>query len=238
MYKGAGQFNIRLLAICVFQFRVLTMTTTKALAPTRIPRRFTVAEYYRMAEVGILHHTERMELIDGEIVNMAPIGSRHAGCVHKISHLFRNYEGNLVIVGIQSPVQLGEHSEPEPDVALLRARSDFYTDAHPGPADVLLLVEVSDTTLNYDRNVKVPLYARSGIPEIWLVNLEEDCIEVYSNPAAAGYRQSTIVHRGEQIAPTALPGLELNGDDILPPPVVAEQPAGNRGKSDSPPADA
>ena len=142
-------------------------------------RRFTVSEYYRMAESGILTEDDRVELIHGEIVEMAPIGRRHAAGVDRVADLFFHRFADGAIIRVQNPVRLDEYSEPEPDVALLRRCADYYEAGHPTPADVLLLVEIADTSTAADRQVKIPLYARSGIPEVWLVGLNEDTIGVY-----------------------------------------------------------
>ena len=193
-----------------------TLTTMPALAtPTITKRRFSVKEYYLMAEAGILSPRDRVELIDGEIVQMAAIGSYHAACVDTLSNLFKEMLGRRVIVRVQNPVRLGERSEPEPDIALLRPRADAYRDAHPGPDDVLLIVEVSHSTVEYDRDVKTPLYAEAGIPELWLVNLDEDYIEGLSDPDGAGYRATRRYARGERIAPALLPDAALDVSEIL-----------------------
>jgi Uma2 family endonuclease len=134
-------------------------------------RLFTVAEYHKMAEAGILSEDDRVELLEGEIVAMSPIGSRHAGLVNRLNRLFSQRAGDQVVVSVQNPVRLGGYSEPQPDLALLRPRADFYTSSHPGPEDVLLAVEVAETSAAVDREVKVPLYARFGVPEVWLVDL-------------------------------------------------------------------
>ena len=191
-----------------------TLTTMPA-PPTITKRRFSVKEYYLMAEAGILMPRDRVELIDGEIVQMAPIGSYHAACVDTLSNLFREMLGRRVIVRVQNPVRLGERSEPEPDVALLRPRADAYRDAHPGPDDVMLIVEVSHSTVEYDRDVKTPLYAEAGIPELWLVNLDEDYIDGLSDPDGAGYRAVRRYARGERIAPALLPDAALDVSQIL-----------------------
>ena len=193
-----------------------TLTTMPApTAPTITKRRFSVKEYYLMAEAGILSPRDRVELIDGEIVQMAPIGSYHAACVDTLSNLFREMLGRRVIVRVQNPVRLGERSEPEPDVALLRPRADAYRDAHPGPDDVMLIVEVSHSTVEYDRDVKTPLYAEAGISELWLVNLDEDYIDGLSDPVGAGYRTRRRYARGERIAPALLPDAALDVNEIL-----------------------
>ena len=193
-------------------------TLTKMPAPTTptiTKRRFSVKEYYLMADAGILSPRDRVELIDGEIVQMAPIGSYHAGCVNTLTNLFKEMLGRRVVVSVQNPVRLSERSEPEPDIALLRPRADFYTESHPRPDDVLLIVEVSHSTVEYDRDVKTPLYAEAGIPELWLVNLDEDYIEGLSDPDGAGYRTVRRYVRGDRIAPALLPDALLDVSQIL-----------------------
>ncbi len=178
-------------------------------------RRFTVHEYHRMGQVGILGEDDRLELLEGEIVEMAPIGSRHQAAVDRLTRLFSNRVADAAMVRVQGPVRLAEDSEPQPDLMLLRSRADFYASAHPGPADVLLLVEVSDTSTEYDREVKVPLYARHAIAEVWLVGLESEVVEVYRGPAAQGYQKVSQSVRGQSLSPEFFPGLELPLDDIL-----------------------
>jgi len=180
-------------------------------------RRFTVKEYYQMAQAGILHEDDRVELIEGEIIQMAPIGRPHATSVRRLVRLFSRLVGEQAVVDIQNPIHLGEHSEPQPDAVLLRPRPDLYAAAHPEPGDILLLVEVADTTASYDREIKVPLYARAGIPEVWIEDLERDVIEVHRQPSPEGYQQLRIVRRGESLSPEALPDLVLKAEDILGP---------------------
>jgi Uma2 family endonuclease len=179
------------------------------------PHRFNVEDYYRMADAGILTEDDRVELIEGEIADMPPIGSPHAGTVDRIVRLFFKNLMDRVIVRSQNPVRLGQDSEPQPDIALLKPREDFYTKAHPGPSDVLLVVEVADTTVQYDRETKLPLYACSGISEAWIVNLVSLRIEAYWEPFPEGYRQQTFYQRGQRISPQAFPDLDLVVEDIL-----------------------
>ena len=178
-------------------------------------RRFTVDEYYRMAAAGILADDDRVELIEGEIIEMAAIGRRHAACVNRLTALLVEAVGRRANVQIQNPVQLSDYSEVQPDAALLRRREDFYESARPAPSDVLLVIEVSDATLLFDRRIKVPLYARMGIPETWLVNLESGVIEVHREPAAEGYRKVQQAARGQRVVLAALPEIALRVDDIL-----------------------
>jgi len=182
------------------------------LAPTR---RFNVHEYHRMAVAGILTEDDRVELIAGEIVEMPPIGSRHAACVDRLTRLFSSRVGDAALVRVQNPIRLSDVSEPQPDLALLEPRADFYAAAHPGPGEVLLIVEVADTSVGYDRSVKIPLYARAGIRELWLVDLERERIEVLRQPAAGSYRTAETHRRGGRVTIEALPGLEFPVDAIL-----------------------
>ena len=180
-------------------------------------RRFSVDEYYKMAHAGILHEDDRVELIEGEILEMAPISSWHAGCVTWLNHLLFKRIGTRVIISVQNPIHLSDYSEPQPDIALLHRRTDFYASAHPRPEDVLLVMEVADTRVDYDQQIKAPLYARAGIREYWLVDLVGQSIEVYRRPSPEGYRQVRTVRRGERLAPEALTDLELSVDEILGP---------------------
>ena len=168
-----------------------------------------------MAEAGILSEDDRVELIEGEIVEIAPIGSRHGGHVNRLNRLFSQRAGDQAIVSVQNPVRLGEHSEPKPDLTLLKPRPDFYASSHPGPEDVLLVVEVAETSAAYDLEVKLPLYARAGIPEVWLVDLAEERVEVYRQPSPQGYQEVQRVRRGQHLSSQAFPNLELAVDDVL-----------------------
>jgi Uma2 family endonuclease len=178
-------------------------------------RRFTVDEYHRMAGAGILTEDDRVELIDGEIVEMTAIGSRHAACVDRLTRLFSRLVGERVIVRVQNPIRLGEYSEPQPDLALVRLRPDFYASGHPGPSDVLLVVEVVETSVESDREVKLPLYARAGVPEVWLVDLERGFIEVEQDPSPEGYRSVQQRTHGQHLAALAFPDAGLSLDEML-----------------------
>ena len=188
-----------------------------ALASDRKTRKFTVAEYYRMAEVGILGPEERLELIEGDIIVMPPIGPGHADNVNELNEVLAGYAPGRFRIGIQNPIHLDNGSEPQPDVVLLRRRPEGYGAAHPTPADVLLIIEVADSTLNYDREVKAHIYGRNNVPETWVRNLPDDCIERFSEPGPNGYGQHTVHRRGETITPVSLPDLRLAVADLLPP---------------------
>lgn len=182
-----------------------------------LPRRklFTAAECQHMLRAGILSEDDRLELIEGDLVKMPPISAKHAGCVKRLAALFYDTLRKRAVVSVQDPVHLGEHSEPQPDLALLRPRADYYTQAHPTPQDVLLVVEVSETSTDYDRDIKMPLYARAGIGEAWLVLLEEGWIEVYSEPSPAGYLATRRILPGASLAPQAFPEAVLAAGDVI-----------------------
>lgn len=165
-----------------------------------------------MVETGILQEDDHVELIGGEIIEMAPIGGRHVACVSRLNRLLVRYVGDDATVNIQSPVQLGEDEEPEPDAAVVRARN--YGNELPTSADVMLLIEVADTSLAFDRGTKLPLYARAGIPEAWLVDLRAGAIERHTNPSRDGYGVALRVGRGEEIESTVVPGLVIRADDV------------------------
>ncbi|MDQ3238694.1 MAG: Uma2 family endonuclease [Actinomycetota bacterium] len=184
---------------------------TKTKEVTR--RHFDVHEYHRMAEVGILHEDDRVELIEGEIVEMAAIGTRHFTCVNGLNKLLVISVGDEAIVSVQNPVRLDENNEPQPDLAVIRARD--YRVSLPGPEDVRLLIEVSDTILAYARNVKLPLYAQAGIPEVWIVDLTGEIIERHTEPSGSDYRHTEKVRRGETFQSAALSGLTLRADGVL-----------------------
>jgi Uma2 family endonuclease len=150
-------------------------------------RSITVEAYHRMGEVGIIAPDERVELIEGEVVEMAPIGSRHSGLVNRLNHLLVQAVGNRAVVSVQNPVRLSRTSEPQPDFAVLKPRADDYQSATPRADDVLLLVEVAESSLKYDRELKAPLYAAHGIPELWVIDVVERLFWRYCDPQPGGY---------------------------------------------------
>lgn len=178
-------------------------------------RPFTVEGFHLMARAGILTEDDRVELLDGELVEMTPIGSRHAACVNRLNRLFSRHLGERALVSVQNPIRLGERSEPQPDLALLCPRSDCYAQAHPGPEEVLLIVEVAETSGEIDREVKAPLYARAGILEVWLVSLAEGCVEIHRTPLLQGYGEMQGARSGQHLSPLAFPDLILAVDEIL-----------------------
>ncbi len=178
-------------------------------------RRFTIDEYHRLGEAGILHEDDRVELIEGELFVMPPIGGGHMGSVIGLDHLLNRRVGDAALVSVQNPVRLPPGSEPQPDIALLRPKADFYRSGPPSPEDVLLLIEVADTSLAYDRDVKMPLYAGAGIAEAWLVDIQGERVTVYRDPADSRYRQVTVHERGAVLTPLALPHVTITVDEIL-----------------------
>jgi len=176
-----------------------------------------VSEWHKMGEYNIFPPDARMELIEGEIIDMAPIGPSHAGCVRNLIELFSTQKGKVAILDVQNPVLLGNASEPEPDLALLRPASHFYRERHPTAEDIFLLIEVSDTTVKHDREKKIPLYARNGIFESWLVDLNEFQVEVYLNPTANGYLNKRVFDTGKILIPKRLSHIEIPVSNILNP---------------------
>jgi Uma2 family endonuclease len=180
--------------------------------------KISVEAYHQMGKAGILAENDRVELIDGDLINMAPIGSLHASVVNTLTEFFVRQAGAAGIVSVQNSVSLHPDSEPQPDVMVLKNRADRYRDALPTAEDVLLLIEVADTTADYDRAVKVPLYARHGIGEVWLADLGARQLEIYREPHPAGYR--TLLRRGaeDRVAPNLLPSAALPLSEIWPAP--------------------
>lgn len=181
--------------------------------------RFTVDDYERMIDAGVFIESGRLELWEGEIVEMTPIGLPHEVSVDRLTRLFTDALGHRAIVKIQGSVRIDERSQPQPDVAILVARDDFYATRRPGPADIALLVEVSDTSLAYDRNVKMPRYAATGVCEGWVVDLRNEVVYVSTEPLPGGYATTSTAARGDHVSPTAFPDVRLAVDDILGPPI-------------------
>jgi Uma2 family endonuclease len=179
--------------------------------------RFNVADYHRMIAEGILDEDDRVELIDGEIVAMSAVGSLHAGTVNRLNSFLVRTLGDTAVVAVQNPVQLSDDTEPEPDIAVLLPRADFYSTAHPLPPDVLFLIEVGDSSFLADRRAKLPRYARAGIRESWLVNLEVSELERHTDPDHKGYREGVVITRGQRLASTVVAGLTLGADQIFGP---------------------
>lgn len=172
-------------------------------------RKFTTEQYHLMHEAGVFAEGDRLELINGEIAEMSPIGRKHAACVNRLVTLTTKKLGDRIIVSVQNPIRLVDNSEPQPDLAILKLRDDFYEDSLPTPADILLIVEVADSTVTYDREVKMPLYAAAGIPEMWLFDVNRKIIEGYSQPSALGYKRMQRYEENDTFSMLAFP------DDIF-----------------------
>jgi Uma2 family endonuclease len=172
--------------------------------------RFSVDEYLRMGETGILKEDDRVELIDGEIIDMPPIGIPHTSAVNRLGNKLKEQLGTRVILSMQNPIRIGDLSLPQPDIALLRPRDDFYAAAYPTPADILLLVEVAESSVRYDRDKKLPLYAAAGIAESWLVDIPARKLILYREPAADGYRAVAEAGDLARVTPAALPGCAID----------------------------
>jgi Uma2 family endonuclease len=178
--------------------------------------RITVEEYYRMAEVGLLAPDARVELIEGEIIDMPPSGSRHTGTVSLLGRLLERAVGDRAIVRCQAAVVLGEFSQPEPDVALVVPNSDFYRQRHPVAGDTLLVIEVSETSFRYDRQTKLQLYARHSIPEVWIVDLKGGLLHVFRNPSGITYSEAVTTDELGAVSVMACPDVSVDLSALLP----------------------
>lgn len=180
-----------------------------------LTRKFTVEQYHKMAEVGILTEEDRVELIKGEIIEMSPIGLKHAAIVNRLNQLFHGKLGDRVLVSVQNPIQLTNSSEPQPDVTLLKPRADFYETKIPEPNDIFLIVEVADTTIIYDRDVKIPLYAENGITEVWLIDVNDRSLTIYRQPIQTGYQTTQTLTKEENLSLLAFPEVTINVSEIF-----------------------
>lgn len=178
-------------------------------------RRFTVEEYYRMAESGVLRPGDRTELLEGEIFQMSGIGPRHLGCTNRINDAFTAAFRGRAVVSPQHPVRLDDYSEPQPDLALLAMREDFYSSKTPQAADAVLVVEVSDTTLRFDSDVKLPLYAAAGVPEVWIADLEHDVLRIFRAPSGRRYAVEQVLGSEETVSVAAFPDARFRVGDLL-----------------------
>lgn len=174
-----------------------------------------IDEWRRLGEAGIFPPGSRLELINGEIIEMSPIGCNHAGHVIRLMNFFAARIGGMAIMNVQNPLQLGDLSQPEPDFMLLKPNPDFYSTCHPAAADVFLLIEVADSSLEFDRNQKMHLYALHRIPEYWLLNLNEASVEVYRKPTGDLYAEKRTLTTGDSIALSELPGITIDIGDII-----------------------
>jgi Uma2 family endonuclease len=179
-------------------------------------RRFTVHEYHKMVDAGILCEDDRVELIRGEILEMSPIGPRHSAAVLRALNGLLRLIGDRAIVGCQGSIRLDEYDEPQPDIYLLRSKDDFYASGHAGPSDIFLIVEMADSSLEYDKSVKMKLYAETGVPEYWVADIQNERVIAYSNPGQTGYQSEQVFERGRTLVPKLLPGCLIPLNTLLP----------------------
>jgi Uma2 family endonuclease len=182
-------------------------------APTK--HRFNVKEYYRMAETGVLRPDARVELLNGEIIDMSPIGPFHGGVTNYLIEIFTAASKGRWMTSVQNPVRLDDYSEPQPDLALIKPSPDFYRKRHPQPEEVYLLIEVSDTSLANDQKEKLPAYGHAGIAEVWIVNLNDQAIEIYREPHFTGYGAKTILRAGDKATPQGFPDVAVDVAELL-----------------------
>ena len=179
-------------------------------------RRFNVDEYYAMAKAGVINPDERVELLDGEIITMAAMGSRHAACITDFTELLGETLGRRVTLRVQCPLRLNDGYEPEPDLMALRRRADSYASDHPGPADVLLVIEVADSSIGSDRRRKLPIYALFGIPEVWLADLTARQVEIHDRPTPNGYVRTRFAGTDSVLTPAAFPDIAIPVRAVMP----------------------
>jgi Uma2 family endonuclease len=180
-----------------------------------VRHKLTVSDYYRMGDAGILHEDSRVELIEGELIDMSPIGSWHAGIVTQLASVLTMAAGTKAIISSQNPIHLNDHCVPQPDLMVLKPRLDFYKSALPDSSDVLVLIEVADSSIDYDRKTKLPLYARSGVQEFWIIDLNAKRLERYTQPNETGYGQCETLDKTATVSPAALPDVAIDLSRIL-----------------------
>jgi len=176
--------------------------------------KFSTEAYHKMGDYGLLPENVRIELLDGEIVEMSPINSPHSGTVNRLQKILEKMLGKTHVISNQNPLHISAFSEPEPDIAVLKWRDDFYFDKHPIPEEVFLLIEVADSSFSKDQEIKMPLYAQAGIQELWIINLQAKNIEVYCMPEGKKYTQVKVFQPGDSMEGTLIPSLKF--DQILP----------------------
>jgi Uma2 family endonuclease len=181
----------------------------------RAPFRFTVERYDAMINAGIFGENDAVELIRGEIVPKMPIGDRHSACLMRLNEHLVQAIGKRAMFGMQNPIVFSD-SEPEPDVSVVKRKENYYADGKPRPDDLLLVIEVADSSLEFDREEKLPIYAEAGIAEYWIVNLIDDVVEVYRDPAGKSYRSHRLAKRGESLSLLHLPDVAIAVSDIVP----------------------
>jgi Uma2 family endonuclease len=180
-----------------------------------LTHKFTTQQYHLMHEAGVFAEGDRFELINGELSKMSPIGLKHALCVARLTKRFELKLGDRTMIWAQNPILLDGNSQPQPDLAILKLRDDFYEEGLPTPSDILLIIEVSDSTTSYDRDIKMPLYAAAGIPEMWLFDINKKAIEGYSLPSSSGYKQMRRYEADDTLAMLAFPDVIFNWEELF-----------------------
>jgi len=180
-----------------------------------LTHKFTTQQYHLMHEAGVFPEGDRLELINGEITKMSPIGRKHAACINRLVEFFTQKLGTQIVLSVQNSIRLDDNSQPQPDLAILKRRNDFYEEGLPTPSDILLIIEVSDSTIAYDRDIKMPLYAAAGIPEMWLFDVNKKAIEGYSLPSSSGYKQMRRYEADDTLAMLAFPDVIFNWEELF-----------------------
>jgi Uma2 family endonuclease len=184
---------------------------------TEISKRlFTVHDYHRMVDAGILREGDRVELIRGEVLAMSPIGPRHNAAILRANYTLSRIVEDKALVGVQGSIRLDEYDEPQPDIYLLCPKEDFYASGHAGPSDIFLIIEMADSSLEYDQEIKMPLYAETGVPEYWIADIRNDRLITYGDPVKNAYTSILEFHRGDKVAPRLLPEYPIPVDALLP----------------------
>jgi len=191
--------------------------TVQLITPIANSHKFllTTDQYHLMHEAGVFQDGDRLELVNGEIQTMSPIGRKHVACIIRLVKLFEKKLGDRVMVSAQNSIRLNNHAEPQPDIAILKWRDDFYHEALPTPDDILLIIEVADSSIDYDRHVKAPLYAAAAIPEMWLFDVNQKTIEGYSQPSPNGYKLLRRYDEGDKLSILAFPDVTFNWNELL-----------------------
>jgi Uma2 family endonuclease len=180
-----------------------------------LTHKFTTQQYHLMHEAGVFAEGDRLELINGEITKMSPIGRKHAACINRLVRSFTKKLGAQIVLSVQNSIRMDDNSQPQPDLAILKLRNDFYEEGLPTPSDILLIIEVSDSTITYDRDVKMPLYAAAGIPEMWLFDVNKKAIEGYSLPSPSGYKQMRRYEANDTLEMITFPDVIFNWEELF-----------------------
>ncbi len=180
-----------------------------------LTHKFTTQQYHLIHEAGVFAEGDRLELINGEITKMSPTGRKHAACINRLVRSFTKKLGAQIVLSVQNSIRMDDNSQPQPDLAILKLRNDFYEEGLPKPSDILLIIEVADSTIAYDRDIKMPLYAAAGIPEMWLFDVNQKVIEAYSLPSSSRYKQMRRYEANDTLAMIAFPDVIFNWEELF-----------------------